>query len=44
MENSDMKQCHGFLHSWQDTELIPCTEYLDNEISEHHMLDFRTTA
>ena len=25
MEKSDMKQCHKFL---QDTELIPCTEFL----------------
>ena len=24
----DMEQCHRFLHSWQDTELIPCTNFL----------------
>ena len=23
-----MKQCHGFLHSWQDTQLVPCTDFL----------------
>ena len=24
----EMKQCHRFLHSWQDTELVPCTHFL----------------
>ena len=23
-----MKQCHGFLHSWQDMEPVPCTDFL----------------
>ena len=23
-----MEQCHRFLHSWQDTELVPCTDFL----------------
>ena len=24
----DMEQCHRFLHSWQDTEPVPCTDFL----------------
>ena len=23
-----MEQCHIFLHSWQDKELVPCTDFL----------------
>ena len=28
MKNFDMEQCHRFLHCWQDTESVPCTEFL----------------
>ena len=28
MENSDMRQCHRFLHSWQDTEPVICADFL----------------
>ena len=33
MKCFDMEQCHRFLHSWQDTEPVPCTE---DEIFGHH--------
>ena len=23
-----MEQCHSFLHSWQNTESVPCTDFL----------------
>ena len=28
-KNFDMEQCHRFLYSWQDTEQIPCTDFLE---------------
>ena len=28
MKNFDMEQCHRFFHSWQDTELVTCTDFL----------------
>ena len=28
MKTFDMEQCHRFLHSWQDTEPVPCTDFL----------------
>ena len=28
MKNFDTEQCHRFLHSWQDTELVPCTDFM----------------
>ena len=27
-KNFDMEECHRFLHSWQDTEPVPCTNLL----------------
>ena len=31
-----MEQCHRFLHSWQDTELVPCTDFLKMKYLDTH--------
>ena len=28
MKKLDMDQCHRFIHSWKDTEPVPCTVFL----------------
>ena len=39
MQN-DMKQCHRFLCSWQDTELVSCTDFLKMKFL--NTTDFKT--
>ena len=39
MKIYDMKQFHRFLHSWEDTEPVPCMHrLLEDEILGYHML------